>query len=347
MFAVVFVVALAAFTISAFTGGGAGLVLLPILGLWLPAVGVPAALSIGSTVSSLSRLAFFRRNIRWDVVRWFLPTALPGAWLGAWLLALVDLAWLELCLGLYLLASLWALLAPGRMAEAASPVSRPTLAVIGLLAGFVSGLTGAVGLVFNRFYLRHGMTREEVVATRAANEIPLHVLKIVLYAFFGLLDRPVVAAGLLVGVAAMLAAWLARRALSAISEANFRRAGYLSMVCCGAFMAWNASSTLLVRQGVSAGLSTLQGGAEASLRWGGEGLSLEWKFDEGFEFERIVPLHQVPADIRQRALAMAEGADQLVVEEVRRPGGQRSYEIHAWHGERLVKETMTSGSPPA
>src|ERR1700761_5236786 len=116
MFAVVFVVALAAFTISAFTGGGAGLVLLPILALWLPAVGVPADLSIGSTVSSLSRLAFFLRHIRWDVVRWCLPAALPGAWRGAWLFALVDLAWLELCLWLSLLASLWALLAPGRMA---------------------------------------------------------------------------------------------------------------------------------------------------------------------------------------------------------------------------------------
>ncbi|WP_250628222.1 sulfite exporter TauE/SafE family protein [Pinirhizobacter soli] len=347
MFAVVFVVALAAFTISAFTGGGAGLVLLPILALWLPAVGVPAALSIGSTVSSVSRLALFRRHIRWDVVRWFLPTALPGAWLGAWLLALVDLAWLELCLGFYLLASLWTLLAPGRMAAEASPVARPTLAMIGLLAGFVSGLTGAVGLVFNRFYLRHGMAREEIVATRAANEITLHVLKIALYASFGLLDRPVVAAGLLIGVAALLAAWLARGLLSAISEAGFRRAGYLSMVGCGAFMAWNASSTLVARHGVSAGLTTLHGGAEASLRWGGEGLALEWKFDEGFEFERIVPLHQVPPDIRRRALALAEGADQLVVEEVRRPGGRRSYEIHAWHGERLVKETMTSASPSA
>lgn len=347
MFAVVFVVALAAFTISAFTGGGAGLVLLPVLALWLPAVGVPAALSIGSTVSSVSRLALFRRHIRWDVVRWFLPTALPGAWLGAWLLALVDLAWLELCLGLYLLASLWTLLAPGRMVSAVSPVTRPALAVIGLLAGFVSGLTGAVGLVFNRFYLRHGMAREEIVATRAANEITLHVLKIALYASFGLLDRSVVAVGLLVGFAAILAAWLARGLLSAISEASFRRAGYLSMVGCGAFMAWNASSTLAVRHGVSAGLATLQGGAEASLRWGGgEGLALEWKFDEGFEFERVVPLHQVPPDIRQRALALAEGADQLVVEEVRRPGGQRSYEIHAWHGERLVKETVPA-SPSA
>ena len=35
------------------------------------------------------------------------------------------------------------------------------------------------------------------------------------------------------------------------------------------------------------------------------------------------------------------------VEEVRRPGGRRSYEIHAWHGDRLVKETMTSALPSA
>ncbi|HMH66584.1 MAG TPA: TSUP family transporter [Pinirhizobacter sp.] len=83
MLAVVFVAAVAAFLVSAFAGGGAGLILLPMLALVLPAVSVPAALSIGSTLSSVSRLALFRRHIRWDVVRWFLPgfaggRGLPG-----------------------------------------------------------------------------------------------------------------------------------------------------------------------------------------------------------------------------------------------------------------------------
>jgi len=250
--AVVFVAAIAAFLLSAFAGGGAGLILLPMLALVLPAVSVPAALSIGTTFSSISRLALFRRHIRWDVVRWFLPAAMPGAALGASLLAMVDLVWLELVMGIYLLSSLWVLVRPGDMAQLSSSPRPAALAFMGLMAGFVSGLTGAVGVLFNRLYLRHGLAREQVVATRAANEITLHVLKLGLYVSFDLVDRTVAGIGLLVGLAAMLAAWLSRRLLTAVSDATFRRAGYLAMVACGCFMAWHATTALAMRQGATA-----------------------------------------------------------------------------------------------
>ena len=252
MLAVVFVAAVAAFLVSAFAGGGAGLILLPMLALVLPAVSVPAALSIGSTLSSVSRLALFRRHIRWDVVRWFLPTAVPGAALGAGLLAMVDLVWVELTMGIYLLSSLWVLLRPGDMAQSSSSSRPATLAFTGVMAGFVSGLTGAVGVLFNGLYLRHGLAREQVVATRAANEITLHVLKLGLYVSFGLVDLTVAGTGLLVGLAAMLAAWLSRRLLAVVSDAVFRRPGYLAMVACGGFMSWHAATALAMRHGVTA-----------------------------------------------------------------------------------------------
>jgi uncharacterized membrane protein YfcA len=250
--AVVFVAAVAAFLVSAFAGGGAGLILLPMLALVLPAVSVPAALSIGSTFSSVSRLALFRRHIRWDIVRWFLPTAVPGAALGAGLLVMVDLVWVELAMGIYLLSSLWVRVRPGDIAQSSSSPRPAALAFTGLMAGFVSGLTGAVGVLFNRLYLRHGLAREQVVATRATNEITLHVLKLGLYVSFGLVDRTVAGTGLLVGLAAMLAAWLSRRLLAVVSDAVFRRAGYLAMVACGGFMSWHATTALAMRHGVTA-----------------------------------------------------------------------------------------------
>ena len=56
------------------------------------------------------------------------------------------------------------------------PFPKFILAIVGFFAGFVSGITGAIGLLFNRFYLRYGLTKEEIVATRAANEIFLHFI---------------------------------------------------------------------------------------------------------------------------------------------------------------------------
>jgi uncharacterized membrane protein YfcA len=78
------ILSIIAFAISAVAGGGAGLMLMPVLAMLLPGSQVAAALSLGSAASSLSRMGAFWRAIRWDVVRWFLRRCLPRRWgLGA------------------------------------------------------------------------------------------------------------------------------------------------------------------------------------------------------------------------------------------------------------------------
>jgi len=39
------------------------------------------------------------------------------------------------------------------------PYPKYVLALVGFFAGFVSGITGTIGLLFNRFYLRYGLTK--------------------------------------------------------------------------------------------------------------------------------------------------------------------------------------------
>ena len=51
---IIFIVSFLAFSISAISGGGAGLMLIPILGQLLLVSQVPAALSIGTFTSSAS-----------------------------------------------------------------------------------------------------------------------------------------------------------------------------------------------------------------------------------------------------------------------------------------------------
>ncbi|MBC7793838.1 MAG: sulfite exporter TauE/SafE family protein [Clostridia bacterium] len=127
---VVFVVALAAFAISAVAGGGAGLVLMPLLRLIVPIGSVPGALSIGTAASSISRIALFRKSIRWDVVRRFMPTALPSAALGAWLLTLLEPVYVELIIGCFLVANLPALFRKSQP-ESKSKLSFRWLPIIG------------------------------------------------------------------------------------------------------------------------------------------------------------------------------------------------------------------------
>jgi len=51
--------------------------------------------------------------------------------------------------------------------------------------GFVSGVTGAIGLLFKRLYLRYSLTKEEIVSTQTASEIFLHLTTLTSYLFLG------------------------------------------------------------------------------------------------------------------------------------------------------------------
>lgn len=103
LWSLILVASAAAFGLSAVSGGGAGLLLMPLLGLVLPGTQVPAALSIGTVASSATRIISFRQAIRWDIVRHFAPTALPFAALGAWALSRMEPAYLSLLLGVFLM----------------------------------------------------------------------------------------------------------------------------------------------------------------------------------------------------------------------------------------------------
>jgi len=338
-FILLFASGVVAFAISTLSGGGAGLMLLPILRAGLPAAQVPAALSIGTTVSSASRIAMFFAHIDWRIVRWFVPAAIPSVWLGAWLLTFVEPAWLEAALGLFLVGNLPMLLRPSTAPLPPAAHPRWTVCLIGGAAGFISGLTGAVGLLFNRFYLRHGLQKEQVVATRAANEIMLHVIKLAAYGLFGLLTTEVFIAGGIVAAAALLAVGLSRQLLPRLSESLFKRIGYAAMVLSGGFMCTNAMAELADRHGIAMQTYRTRHGFDSRLDWAGTRLSLEFKYRKGFELEREIDWEELPDDRKALATPLVAGADRVVVEAVHSLHG-RSYELYVYRDGRLSKHAF-------
>lgn len=335
-----FALAFLAFGISALSGGGAGLLLMPALGLAMSSNEVPATLSIGSAISSGSRLTLFLRSVDWSIVRWFVPAAVPTVWLGAWLMSYVNPLYLQLVMGVFLLSNLPLLVQPNRSDDRAD--TRPTkisLILIGAAAGFVSGLTGAVGLLFNRFYLRHGLTKERVIATRAANEIILHVIKVALYAAFGLLVKQAVIYGLLIGVAALLSTGALRKILPYLSEQLFKRMGYGAMVLAGVAMLGQAAGGLAKEEGITVQTQVHRQGWDGVLRWRETELSLEFTYNEGFQVEHVVSMNQLPRDKKQQAEALIEGADKVIYEEVHAIG-EHHFEVYAYRHGMLSKHKI-------
>lgn len=313
----IFVVAFFAFALSMICGGGAGLLLIPILGYALPAAQVPVALSIGTSVSSITKLYLFFRQINWNVVRHFLPFALVGALVGAWLLSYLSPIYIELCMAIFLVSNLPYIFKKTSVTSSdASPFSNHFLKLIGFLAGFISALTGAVGVLFNAVYLRYGLSKEEIVATRAANEITLHLVKICLYASLGLFTLKAFYIGMLVAIAAVAATYLMRYVLPKISIGIFSKIGYGAMVLSGIVLLNSAAIRINEAHDPDFHVVRVSKGYDASLDWDDLIYSIEFKYSEGFEFERIVRLSDLDQVSQAYVRAHDVSAHKIVIEKV-------------------------------
>ena len=274
-----------AFGISAVSGGGAGLILMPLLGLVLPDMQVPAALSIGTATSSAARIISFHKAIRWDIVRHFAPTALPFSALGAWALSRMNPVYLSLLLGLFLVGNLPLLFRTPPIQPNRKPVRIASLHALGAAAGFISGFTGAIGLIFNGFYYQLGLRKEEIVATRAANEIMLHGLKLILYAAFGLMSIHVVIVGIAVAAAAILSSIIMRHLLPYLHDRLFHHIGHAAMVVAGLMMVITAAGQIARQNAAVLNYSHASGDLSASLSWQQHIFVVEW--EHGNELELI------------------------------------------------------------
>ncbi|PKB18535.1 sulfite exporter TauE/SafE family protein [Flavobacterium sp. 5] len=334
---ILFICSYLAFSISAICGGGAGLMLIPILGQLLPVSSVPAALSIGTFTSSGSRLILFRKNICWPIVKYFVPAALPAVWLGAWLLKFVNPVYLEIAMGLFLVSNLTFLFQKKKELNKTEHPSNFVLGLIGFSAGFLSGLTGAVGLLFNRFYLRYGLTKEEIIATRAANEIILHLVKIVLYFLFGLISMKVIYIGVVVAFSAVLSSWSMKWILPKLSETSFKKIGYYAMTLSGFVMLSQSSSDLLAANNGNLATNSKNKGIETKLKWQDSHFALEFTYNEGFEFEQLIPITDLTNEQQKIVYSKRQSADEIVIEAVY-VIGSKSYEAYYFKNNQLIQK---------
>lgn len=136
--------------------------LMPVLGLLLSINQVPVALSIGTFSSTISKIALFRKYICWDIVKYFVPAALPSVILGAILLKYVNPVYLKFIIGIFLISNIPFLFKKPKELQTVNKPNNVSLVIIGFMAGFLSGLTGAVGVIFNKFYLRYGLVKKEL-----------------------------------------------------------------------------------------------------------------------------------------------------------------------------------------
>lgn len=318
-----------AFWTSAIAGGGASLMLIPLLNLLLPVAEVPFALTIGTFSSSASRVAVFRAHIHWRGFRWFVPFSIPAVLLGALLIKHVNPLYLQLLVGFLLLLNLPELFRKKAvLAHEGRPYPNAVLGLAGFLAGFISGITGAIGLLFNRFYLRYGLSKEEIVGTRAANEVLLHAIKLCVYLALGLYSTRSLLLGLAVAVGAIASSITVKRILPHLSEVLFRRIGYAAMVLAGAFLLTSAARQVVEKDRIRLSTKLLHQGGETTIQWRNSAFILEFNLDDGLEVERPIGRADLPPALQAHYDSLSVHCDHLLVESVHRFRAPVGYEFY-------------------
>ena len=330
-----FLGAVLAFWISAICGGGASLVLIPILNLLLPTSVVPFSLTIGTFTSSASRVVIFKKFVSWKIFFWFVPFSIPAVLLGAYLIKFVNPIYLELIVGIILIANIPQLfLTRKKQEKEEQPYPKFVLAFVGFFAGFVSGVTGAIGLLFNRFYLKYGLSKEEILATRAANEICLHLIKLIIYIMLGLYSTTAIWLGIAIAVATIISSYTVKYILPYLSEFVFRKIGYGAMVISGFFLLTSASGKIIKQDNLGISENKF---AETTIQWRKSNFVLEFAIDDGLEIERPILPDELPEKINLKYMQLLPKYDKIYLEKVFNLGKSPSYEFYCYKNNKLTK----------
>ena len=115
----------------------------------------------------------------------------------------------------------------------------------GFLKAYVSGLVGTTGPVLNPFYLRYGLVKEKMIATKASHMTIIHLVKIVTYGALAAISKEQIVAGLAIGLAAIPANLVGKYILSRMSHNQFRQLVLAFMAIGGSWMLWQQRALFL------------------------------------------------------------------------------------------------------
>ncbi|MGB5969165.1 MAG: sulfite exporter TauE/SafE family protein [Spirulinaceae cyanobacterium] len=230
--------------VSTLAGGGSSLILLPLISIFLGTAAVAPVITTGMLFGNGQRVILYWQNICWEITRWYLPGAIFGATLGAFIFTRTEITWLNLLLAIFILASV---VGYGFGDKNKSFTVRTWYFLPGgFFYAFLSGLIGSAGPLLTSFYLNYGLKKEELIATKATNILFVHIIKIIAYSMFGTWHSSYLIYGLVIGIAAFPGNWLGRIALQKVSENRFKQLVIVFIAFSGMLMLWQQRQFLLL-----------------------------------------------------------------------------------------------------
>lgn len=208
--------------------------LLPVLSFLIGAQQVAPVMNLGNFIGRPVRLILYWNEIRWEIVKYYLPASIIGAFSGAWLLSSLPVREIQIVIGVFLVSTIFQY----RWGKKKHSFKMKLWYFIplGFVIPFISTVTGALGPILNPFMLNYEMKREELIATKTFNSFGAGLVQIGSYTFFGALYGKLWIWGLALGLGISLGNYLGKQLLKSITEQSFRRWAIIFMVISGVLL---------------------------------------------------------------------------------------------------------------
>ena len=231
---ILFICGIIAYIVSTLSGGGGALILLPIVGFYLSPSVVAPVVNLGNMIGRPARLILFWKDIQWKLVAFFVPSALLGAVVGAFIFVQLESNWIQLLLGMFLISTAFQF----RFGKKKTSFSMKMWYFIplGFVVTLISTLFGATGAVLNPFYLNMGLVKEKLIATKTANSFFAGFAQLGSYTFLGVFHGELWGYGILIGLGAIIGNIFGKRLLSKMSDESFRKLVVFIMTLSGVVM---------------------------------------------------------------------------------------------------------------
>ena len=217
------VAALLTSILSAVVGMAGGIVLLTVMLLFLPPLVVIPLHGVVQLVSNGSRTFIQRGHLRTDLIWRYAVLLLPMGFVGLQIAQRLPEAAITLLIGVFVLVATWApsALMLGAHPEQTNP--RRRFFFLGGVTGLLNITLGATGPLIAPFFLNLGLTRFQLIGTKAASQMLGHLAKLVVFGVAGFAYAEWL--GLLGLLAACVVAgtWLGSQLLERVNEQWFVR----------------------------------------------------------------------------------------------------------------------------
>lgn len=173
------IITLATSILTAIVGFGGGMILIAFMPGLLPPAAIVPIHALVQLCSNSSRAMFSWRSIHWSFCGAFIAGSILGGLGAAQLVNQLDLHYLPLILGAYILLNVW-----GPQLNFKTP-PRGEFFTIGFIQTGISTIIGATGPMSQSTLLRKGLGRDSIVSTSALLMTITHLIKIPIFGMLG------------------------------------------------------------------------------------------------------------------------------------------------------------------